>query len=178
MIPKRSDESAFTLRCRKWKMGMGRHLLRYQFCCGDKKEAAFWVGGRPFIFELSPYLTRKQCEQCTSHQPLSHCPQSVQCNAVLYDTCVQMFESDESCFFFFLCPWFSICFQSVSVKKSQGVLWLFLVLFCYRGGKQPAICMVISQFDRYLRNKENSGMKKLCEFNKWSQIEILSLMFK
>lgn len=71
-----------------------------------------------------------------------------------------------------------MCFQSVSVKKSQGVLWLFLVLFCYRGGKQPAICMVISQFDRYLRNKENSGMKKLCEFNKWSQIEILSLMFK
>lgn len=176
MIPKRSDESAFTLRCRKWKMGMGRHLLRYQFCCREKrssilgrwqtfyfwvitvsdKEAVWTVHFTPAIITLS--------SECT-----------MQCSALRY-MCPDVWVWWE--LFFFLCPWFSICFQSVSVKKSQGVLWLFLVLFCYRGGKQPAICMVISQFDRYLRNKENSGMKKLCEFNKWSQIEILSLMFK
>lgn len=71
MIAKPSDESAFTQRCRKWRMGMVRCSLCYQFCSWDKKEAAGWVGGRAFIFELSPYLTRKQCEQCTSPQALS-----------------------------------------------------------------------------------------------------------
>lgn len=65
-------------------MGTVRRSLCYQFCSGDKTKRRPGVGGRPFSFELSLYLTRKRCEQCTSHELLSDMiPQSERRSAAL-----------------------------------------------------------------------------------------------